>query len=620
MAQLAEVLVAQGTLTEDQKAACLTLKQQTGRALGSIAIEQGFLTGQQLIELLSAPLSEPIEDYVPEALPELLTEMIPGEIALELQCLPVHDNGEILTVAFGNEVDDLQLERMSENTGRQIEAFLTNPGSLEAGYGLLYGHGDNGEAGEVSVADPEGDEEEDSESGIEGFDFVGGGSEDGDSSGDEGDGEENEEQDAGPEIEDFKGVMDDALGGVEIVQEQSGQSTIQGLELDPNSPAIVKLVNGILIRSLNLGASDIHIQPQEKALQVRVRVDGQLHSLMKLPQAVSAKIAARIKIMTTLNITERRLPQDGRFKAKVGSGQTEFRVSVCPSAFGEKIVIRVLGGSNLKGDVAQMGFTPRDLSVTKAALQSPTGMILVTGPTGSGKTTTLYTMLKSLNTPDKNVVTAEDPIEYTLPGLTQVPVNPDIGLSFEEVLRSFLRQDPDVILVGEIRDKPTAEIGIKAAMTGHMVLSTLHTNSAPATIMRLKNIGVDRFMLTSALKLVIAQRLVRALCDHCKTPGTLTDAEKVGLSEKEISMLGKVYMPRGCDVCRKIGYKGRRPVHEVLPVHSKAMKEAILEPGDARIGTVAREEGMLTLRENAMQLAANGVTSLEEALKVGMGD
>ncbi|TPW19899.1 MAG: type IV pilus assembly protein PilB [Elusimicrobia bacterium] len=618
MARLAEALVGQGVLNAEQLQYCEGVKAQSGRGLGAEAILQGYATGRQLIELLGAP-GEVIDDFVPEGLEPALAVLIPGELALQLRCLPVHDNGTVLSVAFANEVDDLELERLADQTGRQIEAFLTEPTLLDAAFGLLYRSGAAADGDLGAEGAPEGAAEAPAEaaaedSGVESMDFAGAG--DGEAAVEEGDGDG---ESAAIEVGDLKGLMSEALGEVQVVKESEDKGNAYGIGIDHNSPPVVKLVNGILIKALNLRASDIHIEPQEKELKVRVRIDGDLHQLMRLPRSVAVTISSRIKIMSSMDITERRLPLDGRFKVSVGAGNVvEFRVSTLPSAFGEKIVIRILGGSKIKGDATSLGFTERDLACVQEALRSSCGLILVTGPTGSGKTTSLYTMLKELNTPDRNVVTAEDPIEYNLPGLTQVAVNPAAGFTFEKALRSFLRQDPDVILVGEIRDAETAEIAAKAAMTGHVVLSTLHTNDAPSTVLRLGHMGVAPFLISSAVRLVMAQRLARLLCPSCRVPVEPDKLDVPGILPAAAAALGVTYRGKGCEECRGQGTRGRRPVYEVMPTYSLKMKAALLQPDAGVLLALAREEGMKTLRENALELAKQGVISAEEAMRVGV--
>ncbi|MBI3298469.1 MAG: Flp pilus assembly complex ATPase component TadA [Elusimicrobia bacterium] len=614
MPRLAEVLVSQGLLSAEQVENC----RAAGGALGPVAINSGFATGRQLLELLSLP--DTIEDFVPEGLDRDLAQLLPGELAFQLKCLPVFDNGTVLSVAFANEVDDLELERLAGHTGRQIEAFLTDPLLLDTAYPLLYGGAEAEAQGDAAVAlveapaeAPAAEAAEES-AGLESMDFAGAPAvED----------EESEEEPGGesavPELGDLKGAMSEAVGEVAVV-EDTAKTSAYGINIEANSAPVVKLVNGILLKALNVRASDIHIEPQERELRVRVRIDGDMHALMRLPRIVSSGISSRLKIMANMDITERRLPLDGRFKVTIGAGAVvEFRVSSLPSAHGEKIVMRVLGGGKLKGDAASLGFTERDLAAVQEAIRSSCGLVLVTGPTGSGKTTTLYTMLKELNTPDRNVLTAEDPIEYNLPGLTQVPVCPAAGFTFEKALRAFLRQDPDVILVGEIRDLETAEIAAKAAMTGHIVLSTLHTNDAPSTVLRLRHMGVAPFLLASSLRMIIAQRLARVMCPSCRVEVKPEELMALGIKAEEAEKIGITFKGRGCEECHGGGSRGRRPIMEVLPVQSARMKQLMLDPSAAAVEALAREEGMRSLRENAMDLAKQGIISVQEALRVGVG-
>jgi len=404
---------------------------------------------------------------------------------------------------------------------------------------------------------------------------------------------------------------------VDVDKEDKKQEEAHGLdEMDENSP-LVKQLNRILVRGVEMGASDIHIEPQERELVVRVRLNGSLSRMTGMPASLSARVSARVKIMAELSITERRLPQDGQFRATINGKKIEFRVSILPSAYGEKIVLRILGGTKIKKGLGELGLSDKNSQFIEKALRTPHGLILVTGPTGSGKTTTLYTMLGMLNQPDVNIVTAEDPIEYRLPGITQTHVQPGIGLTFEAILRSFLRQDPDVMLVGEIRDLETAEIAVKASITGHLVLSTLHTNSASATIARLTHMGLAPYLVAASVKLVVAQRLVKVLCPDCKTEVPIGEEERRLLNEGELSRLQRVYRSAGCRKCHQTGYAGRQPVFEVMPVQSPGMRQVILtENSGDRIAEQAVREGMVTLREAAMDLVARGETSLPEALKI----
>ncbi|MFA6030254.1 MAG: ATPase, T2SS/T4P/T4SS family [Elusimicrobiota bacterium] len=428
-----------------------------------------------------------------------------------------------------------------------------------------------------------------------------------------------DDAEAMPQLEDLE-REDLAESGELLVDIEKAEKKTEDLraleEIDENSP-LVKRLNRILVRAVEMGASDIHIEPQENDLVVRVRLNGSLERLTVLPGSLGARVSARVKIMSELSITERRLPQDGQFRATINGKKTEFRVSTLPSAYGEKIVMRVLGGTKIKKSLEELGLSAENSQLIERALLTPHGLILVTGPTGSGKTTTLYTMIGMVNQSDVNVMTAEDPIEYRLPGITQVHVQAGVGLTFESVLRAFLRQDPDIMLVGEIRDLETAEIAVKASITGHLVLSTLHTNSAPATITRLTHMGLPPYLVAASVKLVIAQRLVKTLCPDCRQEATLAPEEARVLSEAERARLGKVFVGAGCARCHQTGYVGRRPVFEVMAVRSPEMRQVILTEGSYdRITAQAVKEGMVSLREATLALVAEGETSLAEALKI----
>ncbi|OGR74024.1 MAG: hypothetical protein A2089_05665 [Elusimicrobia bacterium GWD2_63_28] len=393
----------------------------------------------------------------------------------------------------------------------------------------------------------------------------------------------------------------------------------QGLENLSHDSPLIQRVNKILMAAVEMRASDIHIEPFENRVVVRVRVDGVLRLLTTLPISIHQRLTARIKIMSSLVITERRLPQDGQFRVVIRGNKIEFRVSTVPCIKGEKIVMRVLGQSKLNSDLSKLTLSPREHTCVEGALKSSNGLILVTGPTGSGKTTTLYTMINVLNKPDVNIMTAEDPVEYEVPNVNQVKILSSIGLTFESTLRAFLRQDPDIMLVGEIRDMETAEIAIKASITGHLVFSTLHTNSAPGTIIRLTHMGVAPYLVAASVKLVVAQRLVRTLCPHCRGKGGVTEDDKKFLTEEEIASLKIVYHPVGCHSCNG-GFSGRRAVFEVMPVESTAMRQMITTSNDVdKLNALAVSEGMTSLRQSVLDAVRQGQTSLSEAFKIMMG-
>jgi type IV pilus assembly protein PilB len=389
---------------------------------------------------------------------------------------------------------------------------------------------------------------------------------------------------------------------------------ITAMEVDA---PIVRLVNGILIKAVKLGVSDIHIEPYEKSFRVRYRIDGVLRKAMGLPLKIRNAVISRIKIMAQLDIAERRLPQDGRIKMKIGrTKEMDFRVSVVPTLWGEKVVLRLLDKSSLQLDMTKLGFEENQLKQFKAAIYRPYGMVLVTGPTGSGKTTTLYSALAELNKETDNIMTAEDPVEYNLPGINQVQMHEEIGLNFATALRAFLRQDPDIIMVGEIRDFETAEIAIKAALTGHLVLSTVHTNDAPSTVNRLLNMGIEPFLVASATNLILAQRLGRRICPKCKEevkvpPQALLD---VGVPEEDIPNI-RLYKGRGCEYCLGTGYKGRIAFYEVMPVGEEIRELILVGASASEIKREAMRLGMMTLRQSAIMRMKEGITTIEEVIR-----
>jgi type IV pilus assembly protein PilB len=410
----------------------------------------------------------------------------------------------------------------------------------------------------------------------------------------------------------------------EDVEFQLGDDDVNVLELEKAAEGapVVRLVNAILLNAIKKGASDIHVEPYERKLRVRYRVDGVLMEEMQPPMKLKNAIASRLKIMASLDIAERRLPQDGRIKLKMGKGkEMDFRVSVLPTIWGEKIVLRLLDKGNLQLDMTKLGFDQKPLTDFQWAINQPWGMVLVTGPTGSGKTTTLYSALSELNKIAHNISTAEDPVEYNLHGINQVQMHDEIGLNFAAALRSFLRQDPDIIMVGEIRDFETAEIAVKAALTGHMVLSTLHTNDAPSTISRLLNMGVEPFLITASVNLVLAQRLARKVCVDCRQPVQLDHqlAKDFGFTDEQIAR-AQPQKGAGCRTCNGSGYKGRVALYEVMRFND-ALKEMVLQGAStAELKTAAIRNGMSTLRNSGIEKVIAGVTTTEEVGRVTMGD
>jgi type IV pilus assembly protein PilB len=418
------------------------------------------------------------------------------------------------------------------------------------------------------------------------------------------------------------GALEDALS--DIAEEDleletravDAEQETSSLEAASQAP-VVKMVNLIIMDAIRKKASDIHIEPYEKSFRVRQRIDGVLHEVMRPPIRLKNAMVSRIKIMARLNIAEKRLPQDGRIKVRTPGGKhVEFRISVLPTLFGEKVVMRLLDKSALKVDMTQLGFDEPSLAAVKAGVAKPYGMVLVTGPTGSGKTTTLYSAIMELNKEDVNISTAEDPVEFSLHGINQVQVLEEVGLTFAASLRSFLRQDPDVILVGEIRDLETAEIAIKAALTGHLVLSTLHTNDAPSTLSRLLNMGVENFLVASSVNIIVAQRLVRKLCPFCRRKVLIETGKllQLGLEEGEIGT-AELYEPVGCTECSGTGYRGRSGIYEVLTMTPELQEMVLAHATVPEIRRAAMEQGMITLRRSALNKLTKGVTSIQEVLR-----
>jgi type IV pilus assembly protein PilB len=408
----------------------------------------------------------------------------------------------------------------------------------------------------------------------------------------------------------------------EETQEEAQSEHVISIGQSNKDAPVVRLVHGILLEAIQKGASDIHVEPYEKSLRVRYRIDGSLYEVMRPALSLKNALVSRIKVMSRMDIAEKRLPQDGRIKVKVSENrEIDFRVSVVPTLFGEKAVLRLLDKSNLQLDMTKLGFEKETLEVFKKGIYKPYGMVLVTGPTGSGKTTTLYSALAELNKTTENISTAEDPVEFNLPGINQVQMHNDIGLNFSSALRSFLRQDPDIIMVGEIRDFETAEIAIKAALTGHLVLSTLHTNDAPSTVVRLKNMGIEPFLLTASLNTVVAQRLVKKICQECKKQTPVSKevliSAQVSPSQAEAVVC---YEGAGCQMCGNTGYKGRIALYEILDI-TEHIKDLIQQGVDAqKLKDAAIQQGMVTLRRAALQKMIQGQTTLKEVIRVTPGD
>ena len=557
--RLGELLVRENLISLQQLQKAQDEARKSGQRIGSALIRVGAIEESKLTEFLSKQYGVPainLKDF--EIDPEVL-KLIPKEVCEKHLVVPVNRAGASLIIAMADPANIFAVDEIKFVTGYNVETVVSSEVAIREAIERYFGE----KGPSYSYEDV-----------LEGFD-------DGDISV-----EHSEDDDA----VDVARAADDA--------------------------PVVKLVNLILLDAIKKGASDIHVEPYEKDFRVRFRIDGSLYEVMKPPLKLKNAIVARLKVMAELDIAERRLPQDGRIKLKLGKGkEMDFRVSSCPTLFGEKVVLRLLDKSNLQLDMTKLGFEEQQLKWFLEAIERPYGMCLVTGPTGSGKTTTLYSALSKLNLTTDNISTAEDPVEYNFGGINQVQMHDEIGLNFAAALRSFLRQDPDIIMVGEIRDFETAEIGVKAALTCHLVLSTLHTNDAPGTISRLLNMGIEPFLVTSSLNLILAQRLCRKLCQECKQPVEVTEQAllETGVPADEIGNF-TVYGPTGCRVCNDRGYKGRVAVYEVMPFWDGLKELVINGASTAELKQEAIRLGMLTLRMAAINKMKAGITSLDEVV------
>jgi type IV pilus assembly protein PilB len=594
--KLGRLLVAAQLVSEEQLQRGIIAQKKSGGRLGSILVRMGFLDEGKLLTFLSQQFGIPAVDLSQITVDPGLLKLIPRETIKKYRVLPLKRAGSVITLAMADPSDVFALDDIKFLTGYTIEPVVASESAIVAALQAAYGQtADPAKPERAMMLDAKDYTVDD----LAGDDTAG--------------------TDEGPtvDVEDFDHIVGDALDNVDVVEEQKDETGDASIEAP-----IIKLVNGLLINAIKVGASDIHMEPYETVFRVRFRVDGALKTVMNLPLKIRNAAISRVKIMAKLDIAERRLPQDGRIKLKLGKKRdVDFRVSVLPCLFGEKVVMRILDKSNLSLDLTKMGFESAALDDFMKAINSPYGMVLVTGPTGSGKSTTLYSALQQINQPDINIMTAEDPVEYNLMGINQVQMKDDIGLNFAAALRSFLRQDPDVVMVGEIRDYETAEIAVKAALTGHLVLSTLHTNDAPSTINRLLNMGIEPFMVASSVVLILAQRLVRRICVQCKEEVKIPEPTLVsaGFAPSEVGSL-KCFHGKGCPTCSSNGYKGRVALYEVMPV-GEGIRELILQGGTAdEIKRKAIELGMRTLRVSGLQKVRDGLTTVEEVVGATFAD
>ncbi|KFE59551.1 type IV-A pilus assembly ATPase PilB [Hyalangium minutum] len=556
--RLGELLVRENLITVQALRKAQEESQKSGARIGTALIKTGAIEESKLTDFLSKQYGVPainLKDF--DIDPEII-KLVPKDVAEKHLVIPVNRAGPSLIVAMCDPSNIYAVDDLKFLTGYNIESVVASEISIREAIERYYAE-------------------------------------------------------KGPSLDAIVGEMADE----DIEVSQAEDENIEEMAKAADDAPVVKLVNLILMDAIKKGASDIHVEPYEKDFRVRFRIDGSLYEVMRPPMKLRNAITSRLKIMASLDISERRLPQDGRIKIKMGGGkEMDFRVSVCPTLFGEKVVMRLLDKSNLQLDMTKLGFDPQPLAWFKEAIERPYGMVLVTGPTGSGKTTTLYSALSSLNQIDTNISTAEDPVEFNFAGINQVQMHEDIGLNFAAALRSFLRQDPDIIMIGEIRDFETGEIAVKAALTGHMVLSTLHTNDAPGTVSRLLNMGIEPFLVVASLNLILAQRLCRRLCKDCKRPAQDVDEKALidaGVPPEKIGAF-TMYEKVGCRECNDRGYRGRVAVYEVMPFWD-GLKELVINGASTNeLKQEAIRLGMSSLRMSALAKMMDGVTTLEEVV------
>jgi type IV pilus assembly protein PilB len=565
---LGDVLLEQELITQEQLRECVAVQRQTGANLATILVDKGYLDEEDLVITLSEQLGIPHIRVAHYNIPKEVLDEVPETLARQYQMLPVSITGDVLTLAMSDPLNIMALDDLRMLTSYDIEPVVAVQSELRDTIEKHYGVGkQSAELYEELVGD---------------------------------------------------GKVD----GVENVKEIDEMSDLAQLKADADDAPVIRLVNLLLVNALEQGASDIHIEPFEKTLRVRYRIDGKLEETKSPPRNIFPALVSRIKIMASLDIAEHRLPQDGRFRIRYKGREIDFRTAVLPCYYGEKIVMRVLDKGNLTLDIEALGFEEQPMNAFRDAIARPYGMILITGPTGSGKTTTLYSALHKLNQISENIVTVEDPVEYELYGINQVQTKSEIGFTFATALRQILRQDPDIVMVGEIRDEETADVAIKAALTGHLVLSTLHTNDAASVITRLTDMGLEPFLVQSSVVLAAAQRLMRKVCSDCKeqisVPRDVLD--RIQFRPTTYTSAPAWVRGRGCNKCKGLGYKGRVAVIEAMPNYPDLESLILGRAASTQIKELAIKCGMRSLRQNALAKAASSVTSIEEVLRVTAAD
>jgi len=591
-----DLLVKRNFITQDQLKKAMDEQKFKGGRLESILVKLGFIKEDDLLSFLSAQYRVPSVKLSKIEINPNVIKLVPASKAKNNLMIPLQRVGPKLTLAMADPSNIVAIDEIKFMTSFNVEPVVASEAEIVEAIKKYYGAGGAiAGMGKVGFDAAEYNLDEESAAALDSAMAL---------------------DDDMVNVDDFDALVHGAVDNIEVIETQQMD---EGGEVEG---PIIKIVNGILIKAIKLGASDIHFEPYEKAFRVRYRLDGVLRREMALPNKIRNAIISRLKIMARLDIAEKRLPQDGRIKLRLAKGrEMDFRVSSVPILFGEKVVLRLLDKSALQLDLTKLGFEQSSLEDLEKSIHRPVGMILVTGPTGSGKTTTLYSVLSELNKESENIMTAEDPVEYNFMGINQVQMHEDIGLTFASSLRSFLRQDPDIIMVGEIRDFETAQIAIQAALTGHLVLSTVHTNDAPGTISRLIDMGIEPFLITSSVILILAQRLIRKICSECREqikvhPQLLID---LGVSPDEAKNFS-VYKGKGCAICSGTGYKGRVGLYEVMTMKEEVKELVLSRSSTSEIKKEAIRMGMKTLRQSGIHKVKEGLTTIEEVLRATMDD
>jgi type IV pilus assembly protein PilB len=602
--KLGEILVRENLITSQQLRDALEYQRTNGGRLGSNLIKLGIISDDVITAVLSRQYGVPSINLELFQIEEETIKLISQEVALKYTVLPISKVGATLTLAMADPTNVFAMDDIKFMTGLNVEPVIASEASLNSAITKYYssskaievvlnGNDDFGKIAAKLARNGNGNGAKTAE--------------------------RLSDSDLNVSLDKFKFETNPTGEEFELVEENEEIDLAMLAQASEDAP-VVRLVNVLLVDSLRRGASDIHVEPYEKDFRIRFRIDGILYDVMHPPMKMRDALLSRLKIMSKLDISEKRLPQDGRIKIKVKidnrSRELDFRVSTLPTLFGEKIVLRLLDKDKLMLDMTKLGFEPESLELFQRNISKPYGMVLVTGPTGSGKTNTLYSALQALNTPETNIMTAEDPVEFNLPGINQVQMKEQIGLNFAAALRSFLRQDPNIVLVGEIRDFETAEIAIKAALTGHLVLSTLHTNDAPSTISRMVNMGIEPFLVATSVNLIQAQRLIRRICRDCKEEVhvPVEGLIEIGFSPEEAPEI-KSYKGKGCQTCNGTGYKGRVGLYEVMEMTDDLRELIIIGASAIELRKKAIELGMITLRQSGLYKLREGITTIEEVVK-----